>query len=872
MIFGSLELFYLTRRSTVIPSSGLRSWHFLAKKITLLLLIMLSIAHFGLLLSWSKWNLKDLFVLSAFVNITALIFAMYLQQISYTNHHSASSILILYWTLYLLINFVKIKTWTELNYPKDSTLLFLTLLFSMILAPIALVLELIPKPKNEYELIGDDNHVNLEENANIFSRITFYWMTPLMKLGYRKYLALDDLRNLRSEDMSQKIATKFEVAWKKELSKKKYYSIAYTFGGPFAFAAIFKILQDILNFVQPQLLKLLMQFVNSQNGEDPQPALRGYLIAALKRVQDFLKADELDQNSVTKLPYRSGDVSLRDANGRIEMASMNHGTFKWSKNSRSVLEDINLSVGKGELVIEACGLKPDIAILPGGDLTEIGERGINLSGGQKARISLARAVYARADVYLLDDPLSAVDAHENTFLRKLVMLEEGRIMEQGNYETLMKQKRELYNLIGEHTQEFFGQDDEISSPDIVETYEIDESNVDPNAEEVTRTMNAKEDEGSERDRLIVKEESAKGSVEWPVYRAYINSCSISAETLGGVTTIRAYQQSYRFIAENLAKLDDNQKAYYPSVSCNRWLAVRLEFLGSLIIFSASMLSVVTVLTTHSIDAGLVGLSVSYALSVTQALNWSVRQFCEIEGISLTVGSKEKIGIVGRTGAGKSSLTLSLFRLIEAVEGQIFVDGVDISKIGLYDLRSRLTVIPQDPILFEGTVAFNLDPFQAHDDLEIWQVLQCAHLKNHISKLEGKLQAKVTEGGENFSQGQRQLLCLARALLRRSPVIVLDEATASVDVETDAKIQETIRTEFNWATLLCIAHRLRTIIDYDRVLVLDQGKIAEFDTPYNLLQNPNSLFRGLCKESNELEYLMDMASKKSQNRSGRRLVP
>ncbi|CAG8529326.1 12197_t:CDS:10, partial [Acaulospora morrowiae] len=394
------------------------------------------------------------------------------------------------------------------------------------------------------------------------------------------------------------------------------------------------------------------------------------------------------------------------------------------------------------------------------------------------------------------------------------------------------------------------------------------------------------------------------------------------ETLGGVTTIRAYQQSVRFMEENESKLDENQKAYYPSVSCNRWLAVRLEFLGSLIIFSAALLSVVTV---RNVDAGLVGLSLSYALSVTQALNWAVRQFCEIEtniisvervkeyidlpseaplviadnrptptwppngmieyhdystryrpdlelvlkNVSFVVQSKEKIGIVGRTGAGKSSLTLSLFRLIEAASGNIIVDGVDISKIGLYDLRSRLTVIPQDPVLFEGTVSFNLDPFQAHDDVEIWQVLQCAHLNNHISKLEGKLQAKVTEGGENFSQGQRQLLCLARALLRRSPVIVLDEATASVDVETDGKIQETIRSEFNWATLLCIAHRLRTIIDYDRVLVLDQGKIVEFDTPYNLLLNTDSVFRSLCKESNEFDYLMDVALKKFQGRSGRR---
>ncbi|RHZ60075.1 hypothetical protein Glove_359g25 [Diversispora epigaea] len=803
-----------------------------------------------------------------------------------------------------------------------------------------------------------------------------------------------------------------------------------------------------------------------------------------------------------------------------------------------------------EEVIEACSLKQDISILPGGDLTEIGEKGINLSGGQKARISLARAVYARADIYLLDDPLSAVDAlvgkhifdkvigptgllrtkarifvtHGIHYLSRtdsVVMLREGRIIEQGRFDTLMKEKEELFNLISEYGQEIQGQNEEdevISSPNMVETYEIDEANMNPNTEETSRsprerrvsvaslhqrpslmTASNKKDvvEPSDTDALITKEESAKGKVVWPVYQAYIKSCSAGAvslflflliasqgvqignslflkywsslkttenvlfylfiygcigiihsfmtiiqtivlwifcairaartlhekmfnsivrspmsffdttpmgrilnrfskdqytidevlprtfsgyfrtlfivmataivisystpsftfliipmiliysyiqsyylatsrelkrldsltrspiyahfqETLGGVITIRAYGQSERFCRENEIRLDENQKSYYPSISCNRWLAVRLEFLGSLIIFGAAILSVFTVLTTHYVDEGLVGLSVSYALSVTQALNWAVRQFCEIEtniisvervyeyinlpseaplviadnrpaptwpqngmveyqnystryrpglelvlkGTSFIVKPKEKIGIVGRTGAGKSSLTLSLFRLIEAVDGKIVVDDVDISKIGLYDLRSRITIIPQDPILFEGTVAFNLDPFDSHDDVEIWQALQSAHMKNHIAKLEGKLQAKVLEGGNNYSQGQRQLLCLARALLRRSPIIILDEATASVDVETDAKIQETIRTEFNWATLLCIAHRLRTIIDYNRVLVLDQGKVAEFDTPYNLLQNPNSLFRNLCEESNEFEYLMDIATKKN----------
>ncbi|KAI9598139.1 hypothetical protein BDF19DRAFT_433612 [Syncephalis fuscata] len=334
------------------------------------------------------------------------------------------------------------------------------------------------------------------------------------------------------------------------------------------------------------------------------------------------------------------------------------------------------------------------------------------------------------------------------------------------------------------------------------------------------------------------------------------------ETLGGASTIRAYRQTKRFAQESRWRIDENLKAYYLWVSLNRWLAVRLEFVGSIVILSASMLAVVTTVTTGNTNASLVGLAVTNALYITQSLNWCVRMFCEIEtnivsmerlqeyaelpseapeiiegrrpshfwpergvikftdyqtryreglelvlkGVSFDVKSREKIGIVGRTGAGKSSLTLSLFRLIEAAAGSITIDGVDISQIGLYDLRSRLTIIPQDPVLFAGSVRDNLDPFETHEDIEIWNVLNSAHLKDHISSLEGKLNAPVIQGGENFSVGQRQLICLARALLRRSSILVLDEATAAIDVETDKAIQETIRREFKNCTILTIAHR------------------------------------------------------------------
>ena len=208
----------------------------------------------------------------------------------------------------------------------------------------------------------------------------------------------------------------------------------------------------------------------------------------------------------------------------------------------------------------------------------------------------------------------------------------------------------------------------------------------------------------------------------------------------------------------------------------------------------------------------------------------------------------QIGIVGRTGAGKSSLTLSLFRLIEPASGKIVIDSLDVTQIGLHELRSKLTIIPQDPMLFSGTLRSNLDPFGQYTDDQLWMAIEHSHLKDFVKSQENQLEHKVSEGGENLSVGQRQLICLARALLRKTKILVLDEATAAVDVETDSLIQSTIRKEFSDCTIITIAHRLNTIIDSNRVLVLDHGSIAEFDTPDNLLANYESLFYSLAKDA------------------------
>ncbi|KAM9556809.1 multidrug resistance-associated protein 1 isoform 5-T6 [Guaruba guarouba] len=372
------------------------------------------------------------------------------------------------------------------------------------------------------------------------------------------------------------------------------------------------------------------------------------------------------------------------------------------------------------------------------------------------------------------------------------------------------------------------------------------------------------------------------------------------ETLLGVTVIRAFEEQKRFIKQNDMKVDENQKAYYPSIVANRWLAVRLEYVGNCIVLFAALFAV---MARNKLSAGLVGLSVSYSLQITAYLNWLVRMSSELEtnivavervkeyaemekeaewsieqtapvstwpeegkiefrgyglryredldlvlkNINVTINGGEKIGIVGRTGAGKSSLTLGLFRINEAAEGEIIIDGVNIAKIGLHDLRFKITIIPQDPVLFSGSLRMNLDPFDQHSDEDIWRSLELAHLKNFVSSLPDKLNHDCAEGGENLSVGQRQLVCLARALLRKSKILVLDEATAAVDLETDKLIQSTIKSQFEECTVLTIAHRLNTIMDYTRVLVLDRGEVVECDSPEHLLQQ-KGIFYSMAKDS------------------------
>nr|QVT92336.1 ABC transporter [Salvia miltiorrhiza] len=374
-----------------------------------------------------------------------------------------------------------------------------------------------------------------------------------------------------------------------------------------------------------------------------------------------------------------------------------------------------------------------------------------------------------------------------------------------------------------------------------------------------------------------------------------------AESLTGAATIRAFDQQERFTDANLCLIDNHSRPWFHNVSAMEWLSFRLNQLANFV-FAFSLVLLVT-LPEGVINPSIAGLAVTYGinLNVQQAsVIWNICnaenkmisverilqysnltseaplviedsrppsnwpdfgticftnlqiRYAEhlpsvLKNISCTFPGRKKVGVVGRTGSGKSTLIQAIFRVVEAREGSIVIDDVDISKIGLHDLRSRLSIIPQDPTMFEGTVRGNLDPLEQHSDNEIWEALDKCQLGDIVRQKPDKLETAVVENGENWSVGQRQLFCLGRALLKKSSILVLDEATASVDSATDGAIQKIISQEFEDRTVVTIAHRIHTVIDSDLVLVLSDGRIAEYDSPAKLLERENSFFSKLIKE-------------------------
>ncbi|XP_071321050.1 ATP-binding cassette sub-family C member 4-like [Trachinotus anak] len=839
-----------------------------------------------------------------------------------------------------------------------------------------------------------------------------------------------------------------------------------------------------------------------------------------------------------ELPNEKGVLKVK---GQLTYAAQQPWVFPGTIRN-NILFGKELNTQKYERVIRACALKRDLELLPDGDLTLIGDRGATLSGGQKARVNLARAVYQDADIYLLDDPLSAVDAevgrhlfeqcicgllknkprilvtHQLQYLKaanQILVLKEGHMVAKGTYTELQQSGVDFTSLLKKEEEEEQQQQQQQPPPDTpTRSRTLSQNSVLSQASSVHSVKDG-DQLPAEPVQTVAEESRAQGNIGVGLYVKYLRAganivvllivllfnilaqvayimqdwwlaywadeqeklnvngtiiqkgqnitrelntdfylgvyggltvativfgfirnlvlfnvlvrCTQSlhnrmfsailrtpvrffdinpigrvlnrfskdigqldsnmpwtlvdfiqvflqilgviavaasvipwilipvlplllfflylrryflqtsrdikrlesttrspvfshlSSSLQGLWTIRAFGAEERFQKTFDAHQDLHSEAWFLFLTTSRWFAVRLDGICSIFV---TITTFGCLLLRDQLDAGSVGLALTYSVTLMGMFQWGVRQSAEVENMMTSVERvveyteleteapwetqkrpppdwprkglvtfdrvsfsysgdgplvlhdlkamfrpKEKVGIVGRTGAGKSSLVSALFRLAEP-QGKIYIDGVLTSEIGLHDLRQKMSIIPQDPVLFTGSMRKNLDPFNQHTDEELWSALQEVQLKSVVEELPGKLETVLAESGSNFSVGQRQLVCLARAVLRKNRILIIDEATANVDPRTDELIQRTIRDKFRECTVLTIAHRLNTIIDSDRILVLDAGRIHAYDEPYTLLQDPDGIFYKMVQQTGKQEAaaLLQAAKQVYENRS------